>query len=312
MKVAFLRKYGAVENLEIAEQPCPKPGSQEILIRMEASAVHSAEIRLRKADPWAVRLLLGLFRPNKILGGIVVGEIVAIGSRVQKWQVGDRVMGQTGMKFGAHAQWVLLSENACLVHQTKSVHPHKLAASIFGAQCALEYMDKIKNFNQAGQRVLVVGAGVVGLMYAQIAKIRGYQVSVWARESQREFLHQIGIDEICTSTDQISGQFDIIVDTARVFRPKILLSYLHPKGYYQAISASFADMIFTPFFKQKGQSFHAGIIPLHSKTLETLRELLESGQLQCPIDSIYHLDQIRQAHTRVEKGGNRGTVLLTF
>ncbi len=79
MKAAICTAYGAPEVLEIQEVPTPIPQNNEVLIKIMATAVNSGEVRIRKADPWAVRLIFGFSKPkNSILGVVFSGEIVQI------------------------------------------------------------------------------------------------------------------------------------------------------------------------------------------------------------------------------------------
>jgi NADPH:quinone reductase-like Zn-dependent oxidoreductase len=80
MKAITYKNYGPPEVLQPNQVAKPIPKDNEVLIRIFATAVNSGDIRLRMADPWAVRLFLGLTKPKiNILGGVLSGEIEAIG-----------------------------------------------------------------------------------------------------------------------------------------------------------------------------------------------------------------------------------------
>jgi NADPH:quinone reductase-like Zn-dependent oxidoreductase len=79
MKAIVFKEYGSPEVLHLAEVSTPQPQEKEILVKIKATAVNSGDWRLRKADPFAVRFLMGLSKPKmNILGGVFSGEIVQV------------------------------------------------------------------------------------------------------------------------------------------------------------------------------------------------------------------------------------------
>ncbi len=79
MKAVICTGYGSPEVLQIQEVPTPTPKDNEVLIQIIATAVNSGEVRIRKADPWAVKLMFGWNKPKyPILGVVFSGKIVQI------------------------------------------------------------------------------------------------------------------------------------------------------------------------------------------------------------------------------------------
>ena len=85
MRAAIVENYGAPERVRIAELPVPTPKAGELLVRVHAAAVTSADARIRAARfprgfaPIA-RLLFGVRRPrHQVLGSAFSGVVEAVG-----------------------------------------------------------------------------------------------------------------------------------------------------------------------------------------------------------------------------------------
>ena len=182
MKAIELTKYGAPEFLQMNEVEKPSPKDNEILIKIHASSVSSGDARMRRADPFIIRLIFGFKRPRKpILGGVVAGEIEAIGKAVSNFKIGDQVFGSSGMNFGAHAEYVSVPEDAVLALKPDNVTYEEAASIPFGATASMHFL-RIANIQQ-GQKVLIYGAsGALGTMAVQLAKNYGAEVTAFAAQ----------------------------------------------------------------------------------------------------------------------------------
>ena len=178
MKAAVYRRYGPPDVVHIEEREKPVPGDNEVLIRVYATTVCAADWRMRKADPFFIRFMMGLWRPQKVhvLGMEFAGEIEMIGKSVTKFAAGNPVFGGTGFRFGAHAEYLCLAEEANVAIKPHNLSFQEAAAVWFGGFTALHFLQRAHL--QAGQKILVYGAsGSVGVFAVQLAKYFGAHVT---------------------------------------------------------------------------------------------------------------------------------------
>ena len=188
MKAIVCTKYGAPEVLQFQEVERPRPKDNEILVKIHATSATSGDARIRRADPFIIRLIFGFNRPRKsVLGVIVAGEVISVGNKVTKFQVGDQVFGTSGMLFGTYAQYISLPENGVLALKPQNMNHEEAAAIPFGATAALHFLRKAKI--KKGQNILIYGAsGAIGTAAIQLAKTFGAKVTAVCSTSNSEMV----------------------------------------------------------------------------------------------------------------------------
>ena len=108
MKAVVYDTYGSPDVLRIREIAKPVPADNEVLVKVHATTVSSADWRARslifpRGFGFMGRLVFGLSRPRQpILGTELSGEIEAIGKDVRNFKVGEGVFAFTGAKMGCH------------------------------------------------------------------------------------------------------------------------------------------------------------------------------------------------------------------
>ncbi len=182
MRAIVCPKYGSPDALVLQEVAKPVPKDKEVLVKIHATTGTSGDCRVRAfRSPllyWLpMRLFLGWTKPRQpILGVELAGEVEAVGDQVKRFKPGERVYALSGMRFGAHAEYVCLREDAVIAHMPGNVAFEEAAAVPFGGTTALHFFRKGKL--QRGQRVLVYGAsGAVGTAAVQLAKYFGANVT---------------------------------------------------------------------------------------------------------------------------------------
>jgi NADPH:quinone reductase-like Zn-dependent oxidoreductase len=296
----------------------PAPKDNEVLIRIYATAVSSGDVRLRKADPFAVRLLFGFFKPKKrILGVVLSGEVEAIGKNVTLFNEGDQVYGSTGMGSGTYAEYICLPENGVLAAKPASL-THKEAAAIpFGGTTALSFLRKGKI--QRGQKILIYGAsGAVGTSAVQLAKYFGAEVTAVCSTTNLEMVKELGADKVLDYTkgdfSLEPGRYDIILDAVGKSPFSDCVKSLTRNGHYLRVVHLTLSAIFRGLWISitTTKKVIGGGISETAEDLIFLKNVIEEGRLRPVIDRCYDLEQIVEAHTYVEKGHKKGNVIVTI
>ncbi|MBF2707863.1 NAD(P)-dependent alcohol dehydrogenase [Flavobacterium soyangense] len=319
MKAIEYLKYGLPDVLKLKEIEMPIPKSNEILIRIIATAVNSGDVRLRKADPFAVRLFFGLFKPKtNILGGVFSGKIEQIGSAVTLFKVGDEVFGHTDMSFGTYAEYKCLPENGSIALKPVTIIHNEAAVIPFGGITALHFIKKA-NITR-GQRVLINGAsGAVGTAAVQLAKHFGAIVTGVCSTSNIDLVKSIGADKVMDYTKEDftkNGKtYDVIFDTVNKIVISESVKSLNVNGKLILSAAGISEMfhgLFVSMTSSRRIKVVTGVASHTADDINFLKVLIESGELKSVIDRTYSLEQMAEAHTYVEKGHKKGSVVITI
>ena len=317
MKAAVYVQYGQPAVLQVKEVAKPVPKHNEILVKIKSTAVNSGDVRLRKADPFAVRFIFGLLKPKiNILGAVFSGEVESIGKEVTKFKAGDAVFGHTDMRFGAYAEYISVPEDGSLALKPADITHAEAAAIPFGGVTALHFIKKANI--QTGQKVLIVGAsGAVGSAAVQLAKSFGADVTGVCSTVNIELVKSIGADKVIDYTQEDFTQngeiYDVIFDTVKTISVSRSLKSLNKNGIMILSAAGMSEMLQGLWIsKTSNQKVMTGVISHTAADIIFLKELIEAGKFKPVVDKTYQLEQIAEAHAYVENGHKKGNVIINI
>ncbi|MBO6902257.1 MAG: NAD(P)-dependent alcohol dehydrogenase [Rhizobiaceae bacterium] len=322
MKAAWYDRYGPADVLEIRDVPRPEPKDDEILVQIFATSVTTADWRFRASKfPtifWlAGRAMAGLFGPRKnVLGSEFAGRVVARGKAVTRFKGGDEVFGfSTGL--GANAEYISVSEDSPVVKKPATVGYDEAAATPFGGQSALAFLRDFAQV-QPSRKVLIAGAsGGVGVWAVQIAKHLGAEVSAVTSTRNVDLVRSLGADHVIdyTKADFAASDecYDLIFDTAGTTDFDQAKHVLKPNGVFLPLEFGGREIGQALLSKiTGGKRVIVGVSSDSREMLEYLAGLLETGEIRAVIDSQYPLEEIADAHRRVESRHKRGSVIVTI
>src|SRR6266542_2431177 len=158
MKAIVWTKYGSPDVLQLKEVEKPTPRNNEVLIKVYAATVTTADCELRSFKipilfRLPFRIYVGFRKPKRItiLGQELAGEIEAVGKDVTRFKQGDQVFAATGFGMGAHAEYKCLAEEEVLALKPANMtYAEAAAVPVAG----LEALHFIRQGNiQSGQKV---------------------------------------------------------------------------------------------------------------------------------------------------------------
>jgi NADPH:quinone reductase-like Zn-dependent oxidoreductase len=177
--------FGGPENIEIVEAEVPVPGPGEVRVRVAAAGLNPVDWKLA-----AYPALAEAFRVT-VPGGYgndFAGVVDALGDGVERWSVGDRVLGAA--RGHAIAEFVVVPETK-LVAVPGGVSLRDAATLDIAGRTAAAAVDALEL--TAADTVLIGGAaGGVGVIAVQLAAATGAQVIATASESNHDFLRELG------------------------------------------------------------------------------------------------------------------------
>lgn len=186
MKAIRIHSAGGPEVYRYEDAPDPVAGPGEIVVRIAAAGINYSDVGARRnPEPGAF---------PRIAGSEAAGSIVALGEGVSGMGIGDMVAFQPVP--GCYAELVAAPASQ-VVKVPTGMKPEAAAASMLQGRTAYAmafHAHPIK----AGDRVLVqAGAGGVGLLLTQMAKMAGaYVFSTVGSDEKREAAQQAGADTI--------------------------------------------------------------------------------------------------------------------
>lgn len=318
VKTVVYDRFGPPEVLRVVEgAPRPSPGPHDVIVRIHATTVTSAESAMRRGRPLWGRVIIGVFRPRRsmrTLGIELAGVIDEVGASVTRFAPGDEVFGFAGFSIGANAEYMRLSEHASLARKPTRATFGQAAAVVDGASTALYFL-RDKAGVREGQRVLVVGAsGSIGTYAVQLARRFGAHVTGVCGTANVELVRELGAHEVIDYTREDftrrSEAWDVVFDTVGVSSFGRSRGVLTPRGCYVATTGLHNYLLAAWTRLRGGKRVITGMSVDKNAALPFIADLVDREALKIVIDRVYGIDDIVEAHRYVDSGRKRGNVVI--
>jgi NADPH:quinone reductase-like Zn-dependent oxidoreductase len=306
MKAIVIDGYGDAGVLKYVEVAKPVPSNNEVLIRVEATALNPLDSKIRSGYLQAVMPISFPFVP----GWEAAGVIEATGKNVTSLKAGDEVYTRTNFrKAGAYAEYMTADENEVAL-KPKSLSFVDSAAMPLVAGAAFAILFKAAKI-KAGQRIFILGAaGSVGLFAVQMAKSAGAYVIGTATGDDIAILRSLGIDEVIEykKVDYADGvsNIDLALDLAGGPAYEILWKTLKKGG--TLLSTTMQPSPETA--KEYGVNASQVITETDKAALEEIAVLADRAKLIPRVGRVFPLAEAATAHTLMDERKSSGKIIL--
>ena len=322
MRAIVQDTYGDADVWRVAEIALPEIAEREVLVKVHAAGLDRGTWHVMTGLPYLGRLVLGFGKPKEPVPGLdLAGTVVAVGSSVTRFEVGDPVFGIGRGSFAEYAaarEDKLARKPANLTFEQAAVVPVSGLTAIHGLRDAGRV--------ESGQRVLVIGAsGGVGTYAVQLAKVSGADVTGVCSTSKTDLVRSLGADHTIdyTRVDFLDGsqRYDLILDIGGNSPLSRLRRALAPRGTLVIVGGEGGGKLAGGIDRQLRalalsllvrQRLTMVVPKEHYADLERLTELIEAGALTPSVDRTYPLEQAADAMRHLDVGRARGKIAITI
>jgi NADPH:quinone reductase len=340
-KKAIIKEFGKPSVIQIVEENIPEPIKGEARIKIEASTVSSTDIFIRKG----IYPLLKQ-KPPFTLGYDFVGIVDKIGEGVTNVKVGDKVCSIVMVGGNSNFICVAATELAIIPKEAEANLAVCFALSGISAYQMFTHFAKVKE----GQRILIHGgSGAIGDMLLQLGKLKNCEMVATASTNKHDLIKSYGAVAIdynapnyfASLKDYSANGFDAVFDFTNqasfsndiklLKKGGTLVTYavftsalkIEKKTFFNfmAFGMDFGKMMmklmFWNKFSGKNATFYGSSDSKkadharHTADMNTLFELLKSGQIKPTIFKVLGLDDVMQAHQLLQDGKVQGQIVIS-
>jgi NADPH2:quinone reductase len=329
MKAVIITAPGGPEVLEIGEVEMPPlPSADRVRVRVHAAGVNRADVLQRQGHYPAPPGY-----PQNIPGLEFAGEVEAMGDEVRTWKIGQRVFGI--IAGGAQAEYVIVPESH-LAEIPDNLDWSEAAAVPEVFITAHDALFTRANL-RSGETMLVHAAGSgVGTATIQLARAAGATAFGTSRTADKlERAKAYGLsNSIAVGGDPQamvaplmewtnSRGVNVIIDLVGAAYLEANLDALARRGRLVLVGTTAGAKATLDFSIAMGKRLTIVGTMLRARSIEEkatatrlfseqVVPLLAAGTVRPVIDRVYKMEEIREAHARMEANESFGKIVLVM
>ncbi|WP_341952254.1 NADP-dependent oxidoreductase [Salinibacterium sp. TMP30] len=295
-------QLGGPEVLTISEVPEPHAGAGEVRVRVKFAGINPFDAKVFRGAATSTPQSVSFPSGN---GNDFAGVVDELGDGVTGWSVGDEVLGGKG--FSAQADYVVVPA-AKLVRKPAALSWEQAGALDIVGRTAWASVESI-SLTSADTVLVSAAAGGVGVIAAQLAKLKGAKVIGSASESNHEFLRSLGIHPVAYGEGMVERILEI--------SPEGVTAALDNNGRETVDAAlalgapadrinTIADYAAVDEYGTTG----VGAAGATADDLAALSALVAAGTVQVPIEAVFPIEEVSAAYAKLMEGHSRGKIVL--
>lgn len=330
MKAYTISHYSKKDVLQLVDVPTPVVKDNDVLVEIRAASVNQLDSMIKKGE---FKLILPYKLPL-ILGNDVAGVVVAVGSKVQKFKVGDEVYARPDKaRIGTFAEFIAMDEKDVAL-KPKNLSMVEAASIPLVGLTSWQALIEITHL-QEGQKVFIqAGSGGVGTFAIQLAKHIGATVATTTSQKNYDLAKSLGADIIVDYKKEDFAEklhdYDVVLNSQDAKTLEKSLRILKRGGKLISISGppdpNFAKEISAPTFikgvmtalslktrrraKKLGVDYSFLFMRANGDQLSKITALIESGKIKPVVDQVFPFEQTNEALDYVTSGRAKGKVVI--
>lgn len=214
-----MKGYGSSEVVEINQNAAAPndPSDEKVLVKVKAAGVNPIDWKIREGY---MQQMIPLQFPST-LGMDFSGTIEKVGAGVSGFNVGDEVYGQASVTRGGSGAFaeIALANADSIAHKPKSLNHQEAAGLPLVGVSAWQALVETIGLTDGQKKILIHGgAGGIGSIAIQLAKRLGAYVATTASTNDKQFVKELGADEVIdyktqTFEDLLPHDYDAVFDT---------------------------------------------------------------------------------------------------
>jgi NADPH:quinone reductase-like Zn-dependent oxidoreductase len=311
--VAWLSAGGSLAS-HVVELDRPEPARGQLLVRVAASALNPADLRVASGG-LAGRFLHARTSPL-VTGYDFSGTVEGCGPGGRRHLIGEEVFGfvpyARTSRQGAFAEYLTVDGDA--VARKPASLSHELAAAAPTPTLTALQALRDRGGVKAGSRVLVIGAaGGVGSMAVGVGVKLGAQVTAVASAAAMDYVRGLGahlvVDRRTAGPAELPGPFDVVFDTAAASDFLAFRQRLAAGGAYVTTLPSPGLLVGKVVAALTGRRCDFLVVKSVAADLELVAGWIAQG-LQVPIEARFPVHHLSRAAALLAKGGRRGRLAI--